>query len=50
MDFAPLLEIVGDAPVFETGLLLVGDVRAYDRLRTWSTPAAAPEAGPSCGP
>jgi len=26
MEFTRLLEIVGDAPVFETGLLLAGDV------------------------
>ena len=33
MTFARLLEIVGDAPVFETGLLLAGDVDPRDVRR-----------------
>lgn len=36
MEFAHLLEIVGDAPVFETGLLLAGDVDSGDVRRQLS--------------
>jgi hypothetical protein len=36
MDFARLLEIVGDAPVFETGFLLAGDVSPEDVRRQLS--------------
>ena len=40
MDFASLVELVGDEPVFETGLLLAGDVDAGDirrQLSRWTT-------------
>ena len=33
MEFAQLLEIVGDEPVFNTGLLLAGDVNPTDVAR-----------------
>ena len=36
MEFLQLLEIVGDEPVFETGLLLSGDVDATDVRRQLS--------------
>lgn len=36
MDFARLLSIVGDAPLFETGLLLAGDVDPADIRRQLS--------------
>ena len=36
MKFARLLEIVGDEPVFETGLLLCGDVDPADVRRQLS--------------
>jgi predicted transcriptional regulator of viral defense system len=39
MEFRRLLEIVGDEPVFETGLLLAGDVAAADvhrQLSRWT--------------
>ncbi|OQA21628.1 MAG: hypothetical protein BWY63_01192 [Chloroflexi bacterium ADurb.Bin360] len=36
MEFARLLEIVGDAPVFETGLLLAGEVNPDDVRRQLS--------------
>lgn len=36
MEFSRLLEIVGDEPVFETGLLLAGEVDAADVLRQLS--------------
>lgn len=45
MEFARLLEIVGDEPVFETGLLLAGDVDPADvrrQLSRWT------EAGRIC--
>ncbi len=32
MEFAHLIELVGEEPVFETGLLLAGDVDPRDRL------------------
>jgi predicted transcriptional regulator of viral defense system len=41
MDFAELVRIVGDEPVFETGLLLAGDVDARDVRRQLSRWAAA---------
>ena len=41
MEFARLLEIVGDAPVFETGLLLAGDVDPDDVRRQLSRWTAA---------
>jgi len=40
MDFGSLLEIVGDEPVFETGLLLSGDVSPSDvrrQLSRWTS-------------
>ena len=39
MDFNDLLSVVGDLPVFETGLLLSGDVRPADvrkQLSRWT--------------
>jgi len=39
MDFSRLLELVGDAPVFESALLLVGDVeptQVYLQLSRWT--------------
>ena len=40
MDFSRLLELVGDAPVFESALLLAGDVepaQVYLQLSRWTT-------------
>lgn len=37
MSFAELLEIVGDEPVFETGLLLAGDVAPADLIQPRSS-------------
>jgi len=40
MDFGRLLELVGDAPVFESALLLAGDVepaQVYLQLSRWTT-------------
>lgn len=36
MEFSELLQIVGDEPIFETGLLLAGDVEARDVRRQLS--------------
>jgi predicted transcriptional regulator of viral defense system len=41
MEFETLLRIVGDAPVFETGLLLAGEVRPADVQRQLSRWCAA---------
>ena len=41
MEFKRLLEIVGDEPVFETGLLLAGDITAADAHRQLSRWARA---------
>ena len=41
MEFETLLRVVGDAPVFETGLLLAGDVRPADVQRQLSRWCAA---------